>query len=393
MLDNRQHGFRKNFSTVTQLLETVHDLASAIDRQRQVDIIYLDFEKAFDRVSHPKILLKLKSILQNDSLHSWIEAYLSNREQGVCIDDVSSKSAVVQSGVPQGSVLGPLLFLVFINDIASDIPIKVKLFADDCVLYHEIESPNDQATLNTSLNKIQEWCLKWQMTINLEKTVAMTITRKKHPLNFQYHVGNCFLNVVSSYKYLGVVFTSDLRWNDHTTYISNKARKKLGYLRRTLGNSTKEIKLLAYKTYVRPLLEYAAPVWDPYTQTNIDKLERVQRKASRFIFNSYSWRTSPSSLLEAANLEKLQTRRQRDKLKLFYLIYHDKLGIDKANYITMIDRRQTRSYHQKKVKDFACRTNVFKYSFFPQTTATWNSLPQSTVECPTVEAFTKQLSI
>lgn len=221
----------------------------------------------------------------------------------------------------------------------------------------------------------------------------MTITREKHPLNFRYHVGNCYLDAVSSYKYLGVVFTSDLRWNEHTTYITNKAMKKLGYLRRTLGNSTKEVKLLAYKTYIRPVLEYAAPVWDPYTRTNIDKLERVQRKAVRFIFNSYSWRVSPSSLLQAANLEKLETRRHRDRLKLFYLIYHDKLGIDKANYLTMTDRRPTRSYHTKKVTDFSCRTDVFKHSFFPQTVASWNSLPQSTVECPTVDIFMKNLSI
>lgn len=344
-------------------------------------------------MSHPKLLLKLKSILRNDSLLSWIEAYLSYREQGVCIDDVSSKSAAVQSGVPQGSVLGPLLFLVFINDIACNIPIKVKLFADDCVLYHEIESANDEVTLNTALNKIQEWCLKWQMTINLRKTVAMTITRKKNPLSFRYHVDNCSLDVVTSYKYLGLVFTSDLRWNEHTTNISNKAMRKLGYLRRTLGNTTKEVKLLAYKTYIRPLLEYVAPVWDPYMQTNIHKLERVQRKAVRFIFNSYSWRTSPSSLLQAANLETLETRRHRDRLKLFYLIYHDKLGIDKTNYITAMDRRPTGSYHEKKVTEFSCRTNVFKCSFFPQTITSWNSLPQTTVECSTLDAFIKRLLI
>lgn len=239
---------------------------------------------------------------------------------------------------------------------------------------------------------MQEWCLKWQMSINLKQTVSMTITRKKHPLNFRYHVGNCFLDAVSSYKYLGVVFTSDLRWNEHTTYIANKAMKKLGYLRRKLGNSTKEVKLLAYKTYIRPVLEYATLVWDPYTRTNIDKLERVQRRAVRFIFNSYSWRVSLSSLLQAAILEKLEMRRHCDRLKLFYLIYHDKLGIDKANYLTMTDRRQRIHITRKKL-DFSCRTDVFKHSFFPQTVASWNSLPQGTVECCIVGIFMRNLSI
>lgn len=124
------------------------------------------------------------------------------------------------------------------------------------------------------------------MNINQEKTVAMTITRKKDPLKFQYSLGNNCLSFVSAYTYLGLVTTSNLRWNEHVRYIEKKALRKLGYLRRALSQATHEIKLLAYKTYVIPVLEYALAVWDPYTQVHIDKLESVQRKAVRFIFNA-----------------------------------------------------------------------------------------------------------
>lgn len=184
IIDSRQHGFRKGLSTTTQLLETVHDLASALDSHSQIDIIFLDFEKAFDRVSHHKLLIKLKPILKNDSLLTWIRAYLSHRYQSVSVDGSSSTPTSVQSGIPQGSILGPLLFLVFNNNIVCDIPVKIRLFADDCILCHVINDPNDQITLNKSLDKIHSWCSTWQMSINPKKTVAMRVTRKKKSLSF-----------------------------------------------------------------------------------------------------------------------------------------------------------------------------------------------------------------
>lgn len=272
LIDCRQHGFRKGMSTVTQLLETIHEFASALDKQSQIDIIFLDFQKAFDRVSHHKLLLKLKPILQNNSLLSWIESYLSSRSQCVSIGGSCSRPAPVRSGIPQGSVLGPIFFLVFINDIVNDIPVKIKLFADDCILYQEVNTPDDQELLNSALDKLHIWCERWQMCINTTKTVSMTISRKKAPLTFQYSINGRCLSSVNRYKYLGLIITSDLRWNEHVTFIEKKAMKKLGYLKRSLRQSTQEIKILAYKTYIRPLLEYACLVWDPYTKKNIDTL-------------------------------------------------------------------------------------------------------------------------
>uniref|UniRef100_A0A224Z8C0 Rna-directed dna polymerase from mobile element jockey-like protein n=1 Tax=Rhipicephalus zambeziensis TaxID=60191 RepID=A0A224Z8C0_9ACAR len=203
------------------------------------------------------------------------------------------------------------------------------------------------------------------MQINHSKTVAMTITRKNNPLSFTYSISGSNLSAVSNYKYLGVVISADLRWNDHVTCIHKKAIRQLGYLRRTLSKASRDVKLLAYKTYIRAALEYAAAVWDPHTNLNISKLENIQRKAARFIFNSYSWKISPSSLLISANLEYLQVRRYRERLKIFYMLYHDKLGIHKSMYLKPLAQRSTRSFHSKKVSEISCKTNSYMNSFFP----------------------------
>lgn len=163
--------------------------------------------------------------------------------------------------------------------------------------------------------------------------------------------------------------------------------KALGYLRRTIGKSTKEIRMLAYKIYVRPILEYASPVWEPHTSANIKKLERVQRKSIRFIYNAYRRNTSPSTLLESSDLEPLERRRSRERLKLFYQIYHSNLGIDKTKYILPSKSRITRSHHSKKVQEFSCRTTAFQKSFFPRAARSWNALPDEAVSSTTVASF------
>lgn len=220
----------------------------------------------------------------------------------------------------------------------------------------------------------------------------MRITRKKCPLPFTYSINNNNISLVHSYKYLGVIITSDLRWNEHIEYTRKKAMKTLGYLRRTIGKTTKEIKMLAYKTYVRPILEYASAVWDPHTLANIKKLESVQRKSVRFIHNAYSRSTSPSALLESSNLETLERRRACERLKIFYQIYHNNLKIDRGKYIQPSQSRATRSHHSKKVKEFSCKTTTFQKSFFPRTVRSWNALPDEAASSTTVSSFMNSIA-
>lgn len=178
LLTCMQHGFRRGFSTNTQLVEIIHDFAAAINEGKQTDVIFMDFRKAFDKVSHNKLLHKLSYILQNNKLLAWIKSYLTNRRQFVTLNSASSDKVPVDSGVPQGSVLGPLLFLLYINDIVDQISVGIRLYADDCVLYEKISSVDDQIRLNDAFKSIVTWCNDWQMEINFDKTVFMRISLK-----------------------------------------------------------------------------------------------------------------------------------------------------------------------------------------------------------------------
>lgn len=164
-----QHGFRSGLSTTTQLVEIIHDFASTVNKGQQTDAIFMDFSKAFDRVSHVKLLHKLGAVFKNDKILAWIKAYLTNRHQFVTVNKTTSDIAAVNSGVPQGSVLGPLFFLLYINDIVTNLSVKIRLYADDCVLYNEITTEEDQLRLNRDFNKAVQWCKQWQMCINFEK--------------------------------------------------------------------------------------------------------------------------------------------------------------------------------------------------------------------------------
>lgn len=381
LLSDCQHGFRKGFSTVTQLTSIVHDFASVLDKTGQVDVIFLDFQKAFDLVSHVHLMHKLKVIGLPAFVTNWISSYLSNRFQYVCIDDHSSTRLPVLSGVPQGSVLGPLLFLIYINDLVSLIsdPVKIKLFADDCILYNKITCPEDQQMLNTNLNYVQAWCEKWGMKLNAKKSVFMNITNKKNKLSFPYNLPSQPLEQVSEYKYLGVTITNNLSWNKHVTNTCAASFRKLCFLRHKLRKAPTNVKLLAYTSIIRPRLEYACTVWDPHTKSNINALEMIQRKSVRFIFSSYRPSDSPTRLMEEHGIPTLQSRRQIQRLKFLFLLKNNKLSLKPEEFLQPLTSRQTRHRHLESLTPYSARTNIFKFSFFPRTITDWNKLTESAV--------------
>lgn len=380
ILSSCQHGFRKGFSTTTQLTSIVHNFASVLDGSGQVDVLFLDFKKAFDLVSHRKLIDKLESINLPTYIVNWVDAYLTNRRQFVSINNHSSSELPVSSGVPQGSVLGPLLFLIFINDITNEInaPVQIKLFADDCVLYNEINCPEDQVSLNSNLQSIVSWCSRWSMELNANKTVYMSITNKKFKkLPFVYKLGSELLTEVSEYKYLGITITNTLSWNTHISNICNSSFKKLCFLRHKLKHTPASTRLTAYTSLIRPKLEYACVVWDPYTKTNIDTLEMIQRKAVRFIFSKYRNSDSPSSLMTQHSIQPLQLRRKIQRLKFMFSLKNNLLAINPSHYLEPLTARRTRHRHADSLTPYRTRTNLFKYSFFPRTITDWNNLPFS----------------
>ena len=270
-----QHGFRKGRSCETQLIEFTDDITKNMENGKQTDVLIMDFSKAFDKVSHSLLLHKLDHYGIRGKTNRWIQSFLTRRSQSVVVEGQKSQSVDVESGVPQGSVLGPSLFLFYINDIPTGIDSTVRLFADDTVVYLTISSDKDCSVLQADLAKLQEWETRWKMAFHPDKCNVLSITRKKKPIDHAYILHNHILEHVTSAKYLGVTFNTEMDFGQHINTISNKASSTLGFLRRNLNIGSVKVKTEAYQTYVRPTVEYASTVWDPHDKNDIRRLEMV----------------------------------------------------------------------------------------------------------------------
>ena len=384
---------------------------------RQTDVIVMDFAKAFDKVPHKRLFHKLDFYGIRGSTHKWIDSWLSERSQKVVLDGRASDPVPVLSGVPQGSVLGPVLFLIFINDLPDNIRSSVRLFADDCVLYRNVKSPLDCQILQDDLNSLAKWEMDWQMKFNVSKCHSMRVTRL-HPsrhIDFNYTLHQQTLEQVQSAKYLGLTITDDLDWGQHISEITCKATKTLGFLRRNLAQAprhTKEVQEgkdqekaqsekdshsknrgvcnieVAYKTLVRPQLEYAAPIWHPYHETQIEKVEKVQRTAARWTCRRWRNTSSVGEMLDELEWPSLESRMERSFLTFFYKIHSGTVSLDKDKYLTPAPNlRHTRASHESQYTRPFAYSDALKNSFFPRTIPVWNSLPSSVVSSKTIEEF------
>lgn len=385
VLTDAQHGFRKRRSCETQLILTLQDLAHTTDNKGQTDVILLDFSKAFDKVSHLRLLYKLEHYGVRGNLHTWIGSFLKNRTQHVNLDGITSDTAPVQSGVPQGSVLGPLLFLLFINDLPNYVSENsiTRLFADDSLLYRSIKSAEDAQELQKDLDGLQRWEKDWLMEFHPGKCQVLHITNKRMPIRHLYTIHGQTLQEVDSAKYLGITLHKSLSWNHHINTITKKANNTRAFLQRNLYGCPRKTKQLCYKTLVRPLMEYAPVIWDPHTQANIQKLEMVQRRSARWVYSDFRNTTSVTPMLHELEWPPLQERRAQAKLIMLYRIVHQLVDIPAANLTPVTT---TRGHDQRYLIPFA-RTLAYQKSFFPDTIRLWNSLPQTAVSCPTIGGF------
>ena len=386
ILTDKQHGFRTKRSCETQLIVTIQELARNMSAGEQMDIVLLDFSKAFDKVPHRRLLMKLDYYGVRGLTIKWIESFLSYRTQQVIVEGKSSTTADVLSGVPQGTVLGPLLFLSFINDMPDCTRSDIRLFADDSLLYRQIRSRQDTITLQEDLAALEKWEKDWQMSFNPEKCTVIHVTNKRKPLITKYQLHGHTLEREKTSKYLGVTISQDLRWNSHIDNVTTKANKSLGFIRRNMRGCKSSVKDVAYKAIVRPTLEYAATVWDPYTNQHINSIEMVQRRAARFVANNYH-DFSPgtiTNILEKQQWETLQARRSKARLTMMFKILHGEVDIPANQYITSGDSR-TRGAH--RLREIPSSKDVYKFSFFPRTVRQWNHLPSETATAKSVEGF------
>ena len=391
ILTDKQHGFRSRRSCETQLIVTIDSIAKSLAHGEQVDIILLDFSKAFDKVPHQRLLHKLDFYGVRGTTWLWIKDFLTKRTQHVNLDGTSSSLADVISGVPQGTVLGPLLFLTYINDLPEHTESDVRLFADDALLYRKISSKADAEQLQRDLSALQHWEHLWQMEFHPQKCTVIHISNKRQPRKTGYTLHGHTLEEVDSAKYLGVTIHHKLRWNEHISNISTKANRTLGFIKRNLHGCKPQIKSMAYQTMVRPTLEYASTVWDPHHQVLIKTLEGIQRRAARFVTNNYRDRTPGcmTTMVQELNWETLQQRRKTSRLVMMYKIIHGLVDIDQSNYLTPGDSR-TRGA-MKFLQPTATR-EVYNNSYFPRTIRDWNGIPSSVRTAKTIEAFRMLLS-
>ena len=347
----------------------------------------LDFSKAFDRVPHQRLLRKLHHYGVRGPLLSWTENFLTQRSQRVVIDGQSSDWVPVTSGVPQGTVLGPLLFLTYINDIPSGITSKLRLFADDCLIYRSISNITDSTELQKDLDRLHQWSVSWQMQFNVDKCHLMRFTRRRNITDTQYHLGGSQLSSVTKYPYLDLAFSNDMSWQKQFDKITSKANRMLGLLRRNLRISSQKIRQQAYISLVRPHVEYCSTVWSPHTKKDITRVENIQRRAARFVLQNYQRRDSVTAMLAELEWKSLEWRRQAASLTLLYKIRSNLVAISASDYLTPAIPSNTRAYHPSRYQIITSRTQLYGSSFFPRTVLLWNTLPVSVLTAPSVEVF------
>ena len=347
----------------------------------------MDFAKAFDKVSHWRLAIKLRNYGVTGSVNKWIANFLDQRTQRVVCKGEHSGWAPVLSGVPQGSVIGPILFLVYINDLPEKVHSTVRLFADDTIVYMTMTSERDAASLQQDLDNLAAWEETWQMKFHPQKCSILRVTRSQTQIIYDYKLHGHTLKTETNSKYLGVIINNQLSWINHIDNICTKANSSVAFLRRNLQISQRHIKSNAYTTLVRPQVEYAAAVWDPYTKGNQHKLEMVQSRATRYVCNNYVREEGcVTTMLHELGWRSLQQRRADMRLVLLYKCIHSLVALDLNSYL--IPKTRPSRHCSSLSYNIPVETKTYiQKSFIPLTITQWNHLPESIVKSPTLDAF------
>ena len=314
---------------------------------------------------------------------NWIKSFLKDRSQRVLVDGYSSDQLPVLLGVPQGSVLGPCLFLTYINDLPEAIKSKARLFADDTIVYLTINTTTDALSLQNDLHQLEQWEQDWSMEFNPDKCEVLRISRKKNPVIHNYTLHNKTLKTTDTAKYLGITISKDLNWSNHINNITAKANNSLRFIKRNIQTRNTKVKETAYTTYVRPQLEYCSAIWNPWQLTQTRKLEQVQRSAARFVKHNYDYTSSVTQMIKDLNWQTLEQRRTQNSLIIFYKIKNNLISVDHHHLI------QTRNINCLIPQS---RTQYHANSFFPRTIRLWNSLPHTVQSSSSLSDYTKRLA-
>ena len=389
-LNPSQHGFQTNKSCVTQLLECVDFISCALDAGDCVDVVSVDFRKAFDKVPHDALLEKMRARKIPSILIRWVETFLHNRQQRVIIRGTYSEWRVVLIGVPQGSVLGPLLFAIYVDDLDSVFThdVQPKKFADDTKLMHSYSKATaslGHSIMQANLDALCAWCEKWRMPLNVAKCAVMHFGYGNPCL--PYTLENLPLQRVDQIKDLGIILSQSLKFSAQCEQAAANARKVAGLLFRTFTSRSSRIILPLYKSYIRPIVEYATPVWNPSFHKDIAEVESVQRFVTKRIAEVKG--LSYEDRLRVLHLPTLAVRRLYfDLIECYKIIHH----IDQCACVSSFHFKRTSTRgHQYMLVPQPARLLIRCHTFTNRIIHAWNKLPAQIVNAPTLTAFKRSL--
>jgi hypothetical protein len=393
LIGDSQHGFRKGKSCLTNLLEFMQVLTEGVDQGEEMDVIYLDFQKAFDKVPHKRLLLKLGDLGIGGEIARWIEHWLEERKQRVVLNECSSEWIDVTSGVPQGSVLGPILFVMYINDLDEGIKNELWKFADDTKLMGKCSDLRGVADIREDLEKLCVWADKWQMAFNTEKCKVMHVGKNNGEA--KYMMGNKEITKVKEEKDLGVLVCQNLKVAKQCGQAAKKGNQILGMISRAFVSRNRFIITKLYKALVRPHLDYCIQAWRPHLAKDVDILERVQQRMTRMVEGCGD--LSYEERLARIGLTTLETRRVRADLIEVYKIVK---GCDRVDENRLFQRcRQGLEGHYEgrtrgnvyKLQKKRFRLDIAKYNFGNRVVNEWNKLPDKIVRIEELENFKGEL--
>jgi exonuclease III len=400
LLSDSQFGFRKFHSTATALLDCTNDWYMNLDRKMFNLVVLIDLKKAFDTVDHQILLRKLELYGVKGQALSFLNSYLSNRSQKCQINGSLSSEKMIRCGVPQGSILGPLFFLLYINDLPQCLSkTKPRLFADDTNLTASGDSITRlEAAVNSDLENLRKWLIANKLSLNVAKTEFMLIGSKqmiKSISNWQPNVEieNKQIKQVHECKTLGVTVDQHLSWKSNTENICKKITSGISALRRLKDFVDRQTLLSVYNAIVRPYFDYCCEVWDVFSETQSKRLQKLQNRSARIIMNM-SNDTDHSVALQALGWKTLKTERKKAKAKMMYKLLNSKGPQSLTDLFTYKGERT--SYNLRNISSNLClpqpRTNNLKKSLLYDGSFLWNSIPKEIRESKSLSSFKTKIA-
>jgi hypothetical protein len=391
LFTDAQHGFRRNRSCLTNLILSEESWKRSLDEKNEVDVIYIDFRKAFDSVPHERLLNKLSCYGIAGKLHEWLKHFITGRTQRVQVNGCISQSEDVTSGVPQGSVLGPLLFLLYVNDIPANLNCDILMFADDLKIWKAIKSNEDSAELQRNVDYLQEWSDQWLLKFNTSKCSVLSIRSRETVPDRVYHLDGSPMRSASFEKDLGVTIESNLKPSIQCAKSAKKAMSVMRRIKRTFPSIKPDIFTKIYPTFVRSHLEYGVQAWRPWLSKDRLLLENVQRRSTKLVDGM--WNIEHTERERMLNLFSLAYRQDRGDLILAFKIIR---GVDCClkleNFFEITSMPNLRG-HPWKLTKTRSRLLLRQHSFSQRVVNLWNKLPEFVAAASSVAVFKSRLDV